>query len=397
LLITPKIFVEVLFMEKLIKNSWFRKSGEPFTKTKVLSHEIHPEGLDIDRIRFIETGNLVPKSGVGHIISILQGKGILHLKGDNKKSFSLDAGVHLYLPPDLESVLEVEPGTELIQVSSPSAAQARGKQLLLRDETFLAACTTGTQSLRWTFTPQYLSRRIFLHHDHVLLSKSGNPVSWFRTTMFDVAGLPRNEEGEPVFKMSYNSRTECNVCYNVKGNARVRMAKHPYMETNQLWDPWLPLDGDSTYHLNEAAGSPEEECIIDNTIQTPKFFRNKHEIHIVDGHVTLCCIFDPAPTGVERHQPGKYSDYEPLSQVLGTKHYETHQREIARYDEMVDQLSIAKATGSLKALRGTPVWELYLRGREAQATIESELAKTLSAEGNGREGVIAQWMQIASD
>jgi hypothetical protein len=64
---------------------------------------------------------------------------------------------------------------------------------------------------------------------------------------------------------------------------------------------------------------------------------------------------------------------------------------------MVDQLSIAKATGSLKALRGTPVWELYLRGREAQATIESELAKTLSAEGNGREGVIAQWMQIASD
>jgi hypothetical protein len=215
--------------------------------------------------------------------------------------------------------------------------------------------------------------------------------------MFDVAGLPRNEDGEPVFKMSYNSRTECNVCYDVKGSARVRMAKHPYKETNQLWAPWSPLDNDSTYHLNEAAGGPEVECITDQMTQTPKFFRNKHEVHIVDGHVTLCCIFDPAPTGVERHRPGEYSDYEPLSQVLGTKHYETHQREIARYDEMVDQLSIAKATGSLKALWGTPVWELYLRGREAQAAIESGLAKTLSDEGSGRERVLAQWMQTVPD
>jgi hypothetical protein len=45
--------------------------------------------------------------------------------------------------------------------------------------------------LRWVITPQYLSRRIFLHHDPTLLSKSGHPVSWFHTTMFDVAGLPK--------------------------------------------------------------------------------------------------------------------------------------------------------------------------------------------------------------
>ncbi len=211
--------------------------------------------------------------------------------------------------------------------------------------------------------------------------------------MFDVAGLPRNDEGEPVFKMSYNSRTEFNVCYDVKGTAHVRMAQHAYQESRQLWGPWLPLDDDSTYHLNEAAGGPEEECRIDEVTKTFQFFRNKHEVHIVDGHVSLFCLFDPAPTGIERHRPGEYSDYEPLSQVLGTKPYETYKREIARYDEMVDQISVAKAMGKLDTLKGTPIWELYLRGREAQAAIETELAKKLAVEGNGREQVLARWMQ----
>lgn len=382
-------------MQKLIKNSWRRESGEPFARAKVLSHEIHPEGLDIDRIRFFESGSLAPKSSVGHIISVLRGRGRLHVAGDNRNPFRVEAGVHLYLPSGMESVLDAEPGTELLQVSSASASQARGKHLLLRDETFVAACASGSQSLRWAFTPQYLSRRIFLHHDPVLLSKSGNPVSWYRTTMFDVAGLPKNADGEPVFKMSYNSRTECNVCYDVQGTARVRMAQHPYDGAKQLWGPWFPLDGDSTYHLNEAAGSPEEECRIDEATRSRQFLRNKHEVHIVDGHVTLCCLFDPAPTGVENHRPGEYSDYEPLSQVIGTRLYETHQREIAKYDEMADRLSLAKATGALSTLHGTPLWELYLEGREAQADIESRIAKTLAAEGNGRERVLARWMQKA--
>lgn len=210
--------------------------------------------------------------------------------------------------------------------------------------------------------------------------------------MFDVAGLPGNEEGEPVFKMSYNSRTECNVCYDVEGRARVRMAKHPYKEKNQAWGPWHLLDGDSTYHLNEGSGSTEEECVIDEKTRTPKFFRNKHEVHIVDGHVSLCCIFDPAPTGVERHRPGEYSDYEPLSQVLGTKEYENHKLEITRFDEMVDQLSLAKSTDSLNTLRETPLWDLYLRGRDTQVAIESALQQKLAAEGGGREQVLGRWM-----
>ena len=380
-------------MQKLIRNQWRREPGEPFARANILNHEIHPEGLNVERIRFFETGSFFPEAGVGHILSVHQGSGRLYL---NKQSFHVEAGVHLYLPPSLESVFDAEPGTEFLHVSSVSASQARGKRLLLRDEKFLAACAVGSQLLRWVFTPQYLSRRIFLHHDPVLLSKCGNPVSWFRTTMFDVAGLPKNGDGEPVFKMSYNSRTEFNVCYDVKGTARVRMALHPYRGGEQLWGPWLPLDSDSTYHLNEAAGGPEEECYTDGINKAPQFLRNRHEVSITEGHVTLFCMFDPAPTGVENHRPGEYSDYEPLSQVLGTEAYETHRREIARYDEMVDQLSLAKASGKLDALRGTSSWELYLRGREAQAAIESGLAKAVAAEGKGREQVLACWMQAAA-
>jgi hypothetical protein len=211
--------------------------------------------------------------------------------------------------------------------------------------------------------------------------------------MFDVAGLPENENGEPVFKMSYNSRTEFNVCYDVKGDSRVRMAKHPYKKMGQEWTQWFTLDSDSTYHLNEAAGCSEEESCLDPDTQSQVFLRNKHEVYIADGYVTLFCLFDPAPTGVEHHHPGEYSDYEPLSQVIRTPMYEIHQREIAKYDAMVDQLSMAKAMGELSACYSTPAWELYLQGKNAQLAIEAELAKFLVAEGRGREHVLANWMQ----
>ena len=69
--------------------------------------------------------------------------------------------------------------------------------------------------------------------------------------------------------------------------------------------------------------------------------------------------------------------------------YETHQREIEKYDDMVDRLSMAKATGELNVLHGTSTWEVYLQGREAQINIEAELARALAKEDKGREGAIA--------
>jgi hypothetical protein len=379
-------------MQKLIKNNWRRKKDNAFEKTNILSHDIHPEGLDVERVRFVVSGSLTPKPHVGHVISILRGTGSLHVESVDKHSFQLAEGVHLYLPPFTKSIIEADEGAELLCVSSASASQARGKQMLLRDEAFISACATGNHAFRWVLTPQYLSRRIFLHHDQVLTSKSGNPVSWFRTTMFDVTGLPCNDMGEPVFKMSYNSRTEFNVCYDVQGMARVRMARHPYGHADQDWEPWSEIDGNTTYHLNEAAGGPEEECLIEEGTGNRQFLRNKHEVQIVDGYVTLFCLFDPAPTGIERHRPGEDSDYEPLSRVLGTAVYEAHRREIIRYDEMVDNLSMAKAQGRLDLFKVTPLWEMYVRGREALGDIEAGVAKTLAAEGNGRASILERWM-----
>ena len=135
-------------LKKLINNDWHRESGESFDRAKILRHEIHPEGLDVDRIRFFEAGCLTLRSSLGYVISILRGIGRLHIKSNDKQTLYLEAGVHLYIPPGPESVLEAEPGTELLCVSSPSASQANGKKLLLRNETFLAACASGSQSLR---------------------------------------------------------------------------------------------------------------------------------------------------------------------------------------------------------------------------------------------------------
>ena len=328
-------------MQKIIRNEWQHKPGESYALARILSHEKHPEGLDVERVRFLASGRFYPKTGLGHIISIIKGTGELFILGENKQQLHLKSGVHLYLPPSIEAVFKAGEGAEFTHVSSSSKAQTRGKQLLVRDETFLAACASGTQSLRWIFTPQYLSRRIFLYHDLTLLSKSGNPVSWFHTTMFDVSGLPENADGEPVFKMSYNTRTEFNVCYDVKGIARVRMAHHPYRTEKQLWGPWLSLDAESTYHLNEADGCLEEECYIDSKAQTKQFLRNKHEVSIVNGYVSLFCLFDPAPIGIERHRPGDYSDYESLLTVLGNKTFDNYQQELAHYDKMLDQLSLS--------------------------------------------------------
>jgi hypothetical protein len=62
-----------------------------------------------------------------------------------------------------------------------------------------------------------------------------------------------------------------------------------------------------------------------------------------------------------------------------------------KYDEMVDQLSMARALGELKDLRGTPIWEVSLQGSQARATRETALVDALAPEGYGRERVVTRW------
>ena len=379
-------------LPNVVRNTWQRDARGPVMVARILDHRTSPEGLDVERIRFVEAGYLALDAAVGHFISVLSEELTLRSDQDGGRALKLTVTAHAYIPQGWRARIEAPAGAELLRVSGATAAQARGARLLVRDEAFLAGCATRSQALRWILTSQYLSRRIFLHHDATLLSKSGAPVSWYRTTMFDVAGLPPNDDGESVFRMAYNSRTEFNVCYQVHGRARVRMARHPYREAGQEWDPWLPIDDESTYHLNEASLGDEEELWVDQATGEERTSRNKHEVHIAGGHVTLFCLFDPAATGFEKHRPGAYSDYEPLAAVLGTKRYETYTRELARFDEMVDLLSMAQARGELSSLRGSPMWRLYARGRQAQAAHESALLEALASEGGGRDRVLAPWI-----
>lgn len=376
-------------MEKLIKNVWQpAEGGARFEQAGILQRDLHPEGVDATRLRFRGPGRFEAKAGEGHLVSVLRGGGRMEVGGAGLR---VQAGVHVYVPPDEAIAVEGTAGMELLVVSAP-AGQARGRRVVIRDEAFVSACATEARSLRWILTPQYLSRRIFLFHDEILCSKRNNPLSLFRTTMFDVSGLPANEDGEPVFKMSYNYRTEPNICYDVAGQARVRMAEHPYQPVGQQWGPWLPLDGDSTYYLNEAAGGPEEEWYEDPVTKKRRPLRNKHEVQIKGGHVTLVCLFDPAPTGAEQHEAGAYSEYGPLDEVLDTERYRDLRRELMRFDEMVERLSMAKASGNLDNLTGTDAWALYEEGRRAQRAHERRLHDELTAEGNGRARVVADWM-----
>ncbi|NUP05384.1 MAG: hypothetical protein HOW73_04915 [Polyangiaceae bacterium] len=373
-------------LPKVTTNTWKRDDRGAFEVARVLDHRTAPEGLDVDRIRFLEAGDIAPDVSLGHVVTVLAGASTVAVESE-PRPLTAGQGTHFYLPRGSRARFTCTPGTELIRVSAGAPSQARGTKLLVRDETFVAACAAGDHALRWILTPQYLSRRIFLHHDEALLSKRLEPVSWFHTTMFDVAGLPTNESGESVFKMAYSSRTEINVCYDVAGDARVRTAIHPYTPREQAWSPWLALTGNANYHINETVdGQPLGAATSDHPCR-----RNKHEVLIQDGHVSLLCLFDPSPTGVERHRPGEYSDYEPLASVVTRPEYAAHRREIVHFDEMVDTLSLAKARGQLELVRQSPAWELYLKGREAQRTIEARLLAALRAEGGGRDRVVERW------
>ncbi len=374
-------------MKSIIVNQWQPLSEGRIEFAHILHHDRHPEGLDFYRVRFLAKESYHPPTDCGALASVVAGE--LSLQTNQGPQLKMVAGTHAYLPPGSAASFRGQPGTQLIVVLAPKADRARGERLLLRDDRFLAACALEDQPLRWILTPQYLSRRVFLHHDKTLVSPSGDPLSWFHTTMFDVEGLPSNEEGVPVFKMSYNFRTEPNVCYEVTGEAALRVARHPYSQSEQSWGPWQPIDSATTYHLNESAALAQWHQ--DARGNRPR--RNKHEVRIVAGHVSLMCMHDPAPTGAEKHATGEYSEYGDLSKTLGTPAYQEYLQTIEALDQMVDTLSMAKARGE-ELSEDSPAHQLYRDGLAAQKAMESEMDERLVAEERGRENILRRWMLV---
>lgn len=369
-------------MKTLIPNCWEDQS-EQVAVAKILQRDVHPEGLDFARVRFAGAADYELPRDAGTLLSVLSG--CLELRTAEHEALTLAAGTHVYLPPKSNPRLRGQAGTDILHACAPSPDRARGTRMMIRSDRFIAGCALPQRSLRWILTPQYLSRRAFLHHDKTLLSPQGEPLSWFHTTMFDARGLPENDEGSPVFKMSYNHRTEPNVCYDVQGSAQVRVAQHPYSEP-QRWGPWQPLSSEATYHLCEDIDA--SEWVRGEDKDEPR--RNKHEVKIADGHVSLICMHNPACTGAEQHSKGEYSGYGDLSEVVGTAAHLEHLSRITPLDSVVDSLSLAVAKGEDPTR--LPEWSQFQEGLRWQRAVEAALLETLRLEGRGREQILASWV-----
>lgn len=369
-------------MDNLLINAWATDTDTGVMRAPILTHESGPAQLDISRIRFTKAAEQCLPTEYGCILSVTRGCARLEL---GNRILALCPGVHCYIPPGTQANLVSEAGGEFTVAAAGSVGRARGEQFLLRDEEFLSACGHDSGASRWILTPQYLSRRVFLHHDKTLLSATGQPLSWFHTTMFDVDGLPPNQEGRPVFKMSYNYRTELNVCYEVSGKAALRVATHPYCETEQVWSPWWEMDDESTYCLLE--DESYSEYVLEDGEKRPR--RNKHEVRVDAGHVSLYCMFNPAPTGAEQHSSGAYSEYGDLEKILGGKAYASYLEALVPLDKMLDALSIAKAEG--REWRSYPEFSAYKRGKAAQIRWEAELRDRLMQSDPNRNSILANW------
>lgn len=377
-------------MEKIIRNQW-QQVEEGHLRADILKRSNHAEGLDVSRLCFEQPGKIELNAFDGHILAVLSGKVLLSVNS-YENPLRLGPSGHLYIPPGEHAQLKTSGDSQLIHVSGPKE-QARGAKLIVRDEQFLRATADSDRLFRWILTPQYLSRRVFLYHDQTLLSKNGDPVSWFHTTMFDVNGLPINAEGLSVFKMSYDNQTEVNVCFDVCREAKVRMAYHPYSDGNQKWTEWQLLDSNTTYYLNEASNGAEVEWHLDQETSEQTSKRNKHEVFITEaGYVSLCCLFDPAPTGIERHLPGEYSSYEHIRKIIETEAYARYLKAQTPYDEMIDELSLQKAQATIDVIRKNPLWKRYQDGLKNQMKHESQLIQQLQEVGKGRDGVVLKWV-----
>ena len=384
---------------KIIKNPWqfIQNSGDHNLEFSPVLDTNGVEGLKINRYRSPHPGLLPLNPEAGHLFSLIKGEATLEVNSESQP-LHLGSGTHIYVPPDESAVISLSSGAFAIHVSGPRE-QAIGQALIVRAERFARAA-------RDVLTPQYLSRRIFTHRDRTLISKYNTPIAWFHTAMFDSTELPKNDQGDGVFKMSYDNQTEPNVVYEVGGQAAVRFAMHPYAthSSAQAWSDWFAIDGETTYYLNEAADGAAIEQHIDPVTQQTYTLRNRHEVRIQPGdhgepgYVSLCCLFDPGPTGLEQHQPGEYSSYAPVATILDTAEYQVFLTEMEPIDHMINVLSLAAARGgSTVELQQLPQWELYQAQQAAQIAKQQALIDQLAAAGNGRDKIVAPWRLATED
>ncbi len=368
--------------DKIITNQWTDCAyGENVRVSAILTRSSSIEGIEINRFSSESGGKLRLASRNGHIFSLLAGTASLTTKLQSR-ALKITAGAHVYIPPGFEASIEFSTAATAIHAAADSE-NSRGEELLIHHEKFL-------RPARFVLTPQYLSRRAFLHRDSTLLSKSGDPIAWFHTTMFDTRGLPENSEGLEVFKMSYDHQSEINVVYDVQGAAKVRFAHHPYTSSKQqTWSEWSLIDNETTYYLNESSNGESIERIFDSDGGQERCFRNRHEVFIEPAaHVSLCCLFDPGPTGHESHQPGEYSSYGPVSETLQSEQYIQFLKDTSALDNMIRSLSMQSAQDDRSPLDNSPHWPAYEAAMEKAIQTEADM---ISGAGAGRKTIVEPW------
>jgi len=155
------------------------------------------------------------------------------------------------------------------------------------------------------------------------------------------------------------------------------------------------VDKNTLYYLNETHDGEEIEWHNDESTYENLALRNRHEVSIdKGGSATLICLFDPAPTGLEKHLPGEYSSYTPVSKILGTEAYDKFLEDVKPQDEMMDTLSLLEAEGDLneEAIRETKIWNIYQSCLKKKIGDDKELYERLKADRDGREKIIWPWM-----
>ena len=109
--------------------------------------------------------------------------------------------------------------------------------------------------------------------------------------------------------MSYDNQTELVICYEAEGKSRARYALHPYAcAKTQEWTQWDTINDETTYYINEVATDMCVELQIDEQTKEKQMRRNKHELFVGKyNYTSMICVFDPSPTGLEEHIPGRFN------------------------------------------------------------------------------------------
>ena len=112
-------------LPNVIRNAWRADPRGPVEVARILDHRTSPEGLDVERIRFLERGSVRIDPNMGDFLSVISGPIVLRHDRDGGEALHLADTTHAYVPPDWPVWVDAQAGAEIVLVSGASSGQAR--------------------------------------------------------------------------------------------------------------------------------------------------------------------------------------------------------------------------------------------------------------------------------